>query len=247
VIAGLIVSAGLIRYPQVDEQRAKTRGRAIAVAICCAIAGPLAVSGPVVAAPAATTPAPTIAKDELLGLLRAVPGVRARYREEQHLALLAAPLVAEGTMYFAPPGRLAKHQTKPATARMVVDAGRLAFADAYGRDELELAKNPVVALFVDSVLQVLGGDGDAIDRAWIVAFAGGTGGDPRAWSLELRPREAPASNIVHRLSIRGKDAAVTRIEVVEKGGDRTVTTLSEIDTAHRWEAAELASVFSIGS
>lgn len=229
------------------EQRAPSRGRAIAVVIACAIASPLLVQASVGAAPAATAAVPTIAKDELLGLLRAVPGVRAKYREEQHLALLAAPLFAEGTMYFAPPGRLAKHQTKPATARMVVDAGRLKFADAYGKDELELAKNPVVALFVDSVLQVLGGDGDSIDRAWIVAFTGGTDGDPRAWLLELRPREAPASKIVERLSIRGRDAAVTRIEVVEKGGDRTVTTLSEIDIAHRWEPAELASVFSIGN
>ena len=233
------------------EQRAPSRGRAIAVVIACAIAWPLLVQASVDAAPAATAAVPTIGKDELLGLLRAVPGVRAKYREEQHLALLAAPLVAEGTMYFAPPGRLAKHQTRPATARMVVDAGRLKFADAYGKDELELAKNPVVALFVDSVLQVLGGDGDSIDRAWVVTFAGGTDGGPRAWLLELRPREAPASKpslgLVERLSIRGKDAAVTRIEVVEKGGDRTVTTLSEIDIAHRWEPAELASVFSIGN
>ncbi len=227
----------------VDDQRVRS-ARRLLVVLACAIAWQVTPAS-VVAAPPAAEAVATIDKPELLALLRAVPGVRAKYREEQHLALLAAPLVSEGTMHFAPPGRLAKHQVRPAPARMIVDAGRLKFADAFGRDELELAKNPVVALFVDSVLQVLAGDGDSIDRAWIVGFTGGTDGDPRAWTLDLRPRDEKAVKIVERLSIRGRAATVTRIEVVERGGDRTVTTFTEIDIAHRWDAAELAKVFSI--
>lgn len=200
-------------------------------------------SGPAVAGPVAAA----IGREELLTLLRAVPGVTAEYREEQHIALLTAPLVSRGTMHFAPPGRLAKHQSEPAVARTVVADGRLAFADAYGRDELELAKNPVVSLFVDSFLSVLAGDVEAIERAWYVGYAADTAGDPRAWVLTLRPRGEAAARLVEQLSIRGREAIVTRIEIIERGGDRTVTTLSDVDVDRRWSADELAQVFSVAT
>ena len=200
-------------------------------------------SGPAIAGPVAAA----IGREELLTLLRAVPGVTAEYREEQHIALLTAPLVSRGTMHFAPPGRLAKHQSEPAAARTVVVDGRLAFADAYGRDELELAKNPVVSLFVDSFLSVLAGDVEAIERAWYVGYAAETKGDPRAWVLTLRPRGEAAARLVEHLSIHGREAVVTRIEIIERGGDRTVTTLSDVDVDRRWGADELAQVFSVAT
>lgn len=220
--------------------------RAMLSAIACAL-GLAPATEPVPAEPAAAVvpAAATITRDELLAALRAVPGVHARYREEQHIALLAAPLVSEGTMHFAPPDRLAKHQRKPARARTVVAGGRLRFADAFGHDEVDLASNPVVALFVHSVLHVLAGDVARIEATWAVGFSGGADGEPRAWVLALRPITSPATELVESIVLRGREARVERIEVRELGGDRTVTTLSDIDTAHRYEGDELTRVFSV--
>src|SRR5262245_42648560 len=85
-----------------------------------AVLAALAVMPAQALAPVAAAPAP-IGRDELLASLRALPGVFARYREEKRFALLAAPLVAEGTLHWAPPNRLARRQTSPVAAVVVVD------------------------------------------------------------------------------------------------------------------------------
>lgn len=243
---------GTLRSVSPTVPRRRTRWpvavTAIGLALAATVAGPSWASSPAATGAESVAPTPAaIDRDELVALLRAVPGVVAEYREVQHLALLTAPLVSEGTMHFAPPGRLAKHQRTPARARTVVADGRLRFADAFGRDELELAKSPIVALFVDSFLQLLAGDVDAIERAWFVGFGGGAGGDPRAWVLVLRPRADAARGLVESLTIVGRDAVVGRIEIAERGGDRTVTTLTAVDTTRTWSEAELAEVFSVTS
>jgi hypothetical protein len=190
------------------------------------------------------TPA-MITREEVVAALRAVPGVSAEYREQQYLALLDAPLESRGTMHFAPPGKLAKHQSAPARARTVVADGRLRFADAYGRDELDIAGNPAVALFVGTFLDVLAGRTDRIEASWTVGFVAGADGDPRAWVLALRPRTEPGTKLVDRLVVRGREATVSRIEVVELGGDRTVTTLSAVDVTRQWDPEAIAKTFSV--
>ena len=79
------------------------------------LAGPAAAQEPV-AAPVASTPA----LEQLLARFAAMSGLSARFREEKRMALLAAPLVSEGTLYFAPKGRLARHITAPAPATVLL-------------------------------------------------------------------------------------------------------------------------------
>jgi Outer membrane lipoprotein carrier protein LolA-like len=217
-------------------------------------AEPVASAPPVTSAPVTSAPPrasaeasaqPTITREELLSALRSVPGVHARYREVQHIALLAAPLESSGTLHFAPPARLAKRQLAPSAAAMVVDARRLRFADAFGRDEVDLGANPAVALFVDSFIDVLAGDDASLSRTWAMGFSGGADSDPRAWVLALRPLVAPADRLVERIVLRGREELVQRIEVYELGGDHTITSLSEIDTKHRYDERETARVFAV--
>ena len=80
----------------------------------------------VAAAPAAAA----MTLDQLLARFAGMSGLSARFREEKRMALLAAPLVNEGTLYFAPKGRLARHITTPAPATVLIDEGSLRYADA---------------------------------------------------------------------------------------------------------------------
>jgi hypothetical protein len=207
--------------------------------------GALAGDPVAVAAAAAPTPPTPIGKDELLGMLRAVPGVKARYKEERRLALLAAPLVSEGTIHFAPPSKLARHQTSPAKASVVVDGKRLRFGDDVGKDDIDLAANPVVAVFVDSFLHALAGDADALAKHYTIEFVGGTPSDARAWTMTLRPQNPPMTKIVERITMRGRDAVVRELEVIEVGGDSTLTTFIDVDVKHKYGEKEIADVFRV--
>ena len=215
--------------------------RSIAIALLFVVPGVDAVR----AAPAPAAAQAKIGRDELVALLKAVPGVKARYKEERRLALLAAPLVSEGTIHFAPPSKLARHQSSPSKAHVVVDGKRLRFGDDVGKDDIDLASNPVVAVFVDSFLQVLAGDADSLQKTYVVEFVGGTAADARAWTMTLRPKAEPMTKIVDRIVLRGRDAVVRELEVWEKGGDSTLTTFTDVDITHRYGEKEIADVFRV--
>lgn len=206
------------------------------------LAGPAAAQEPV-AAPAASTPA----LEQLLARFAAMSGLSARFREEKRMALLAAPLVSEGTLYFAPKGRLARHITAPAPATVLIDEGSLRFADAGGTETMSLTQNPVVRLFVDSFVKIFAGDRVALERMYtmeLAALPAAADGVAR-WSLRLRPRVAPMTQIIERLELVGHDVALESMRVVEVGGDETLTTFSEVDTQRRFTAEELSALFRL--
>lgn len=206
------------------------------------LAGPAAAQEPV-AAPVASTPA----LEQLLARFAAMSGLSAKFREEKRMALLAAPLVSEGTLYFAPKGRLARHITAPAPATVLIDEGSLRFADAGGTETMSLTQNPVVRLFVDSFVKIFAGDRVALERMYtmeLAALPAAADGVAR-WSLRLRPRVAPMTQIIERLELVGHDVALESMRVVEVGGDETLTTFSEVDTQRRFTAEELSALFRL--
>ena len=207
------------------------------------VAGPVAAQAPAVSAPAVSAPA----LEQLLARFAGMSGLSAKFREEKRMALLAAPLVNEGMLYFAPKGKLARHITAPAPATVLIDEGSLRFADAGGTETMSLVQNPVLRLFVDSFVKIFAGDRVALERMYtmeLVALPAGADGLPR-WSLRLRPRVAPMTQIIERLEIVGHDVALESMRVVEIGGDETITTFSEVDTQRRFTAEELVALFRL--
>ena len=88
--------------------------------------------------------------DALLAGLSKAPGLYARFREEKHITLLQAPLVSEGSIYFAPPSRFARHTEKPIKSVMIIDGNQLQFGNADGQESMDLGTNPVARLFADA-------------------------------------------------------------------------------------------------
>ena len=67
------------------------------------------------------------------------------------------------------------------------------------------------------------------------------------WHLELTPEKAPLDKILRRLTLFGDGRAVTRIELLEPSGDRTVTKIDAVDPARTFTAAEEREIFGIQS
>jgi len=171
-----------------------------------------------------------------------MPGMEARFREEKRMSLLAAPLVSEGTLHYAPPGRLVRHTTKPAPSTVLVDGGMVRFGDARGSETLQIEGNPVARLFVDSFLKILAGDRAALEALFAMELKAGAGD---VWELRLRPKVDPMPKMIERIELSGRGLVVASMRIVETGGDETVTAFTDVDAARRYDEAESARVFRL--
>jgi hypothetical protein len=179
--------------------------------------------------------------ETLLAGFAAMPGLQAEFREEKHMALLAEPLVNEGTLHFSG-GKLARHVTAPVASSVLIADGVLEFGDSSGTQTIDLAGNPVVRLFVDSFVHIFAGDRAALEQLYSMQFSPTQAG---GWTLVLRPRMSPIDKVIDRVIVEGKDLEIASMRIIEVGGDETVTLFSNVDTAKKYSKRELAEVFAI--
>ncbi len=213
---------------------------------CCMALALLAVawSSAVQAAPARKE------SDELTTLLARFaksPGIFARFREEKHIAMLQAPLVNEGTIHFAPPGRLARHTTRPIASTLLIADNHVQFSDGTNGDSVDLGTNPVARAFVESFVMLLAGDRPGLERYFTLRFspAAAGGGHRDGWRLSLTPRTSPMDKVIKEMVLAGEGLVVRNLEVRESNGDWTRTTFTDVDVEHRYSPAEAAQVFRV--
>jgi len=180
--------------------------------------------------------------DRILHQLRSVPGMQASFREEKRIALLSTPLVNEGTVHFAPPSRLARHTIRPRPSTLLIDGNRLVMGDASDRREIDLAASPVVRSFVDSFIGLLRGDRAALERTYRIVPHGLTAG---RWSVTLRPKSGPVRRAIREIRASGRGPAIEHLAVLERNGDVSETTFTDIDTRRSYGAREIARIFRI--
>jgi hypothetical protein len=198
----------------------------------------------------AATPAGKDRGDDLSALLSRFaksPGISARFHEEKHIAILQTPLVSEGTIHFAPPGRLARHTTRPIASTLLIADNRVQFGDATSKDSVDLGSNPVARAFVESFVMLLAGDRAGLERYFAMRFApaAGAGTHGPVWRLSLAPKTSPMNKVIKEISLVGEGLVVREMEVHESNGDWTRTSFTEVDVEHRYSPAEQAQVFRI--
>ncbi len=208
----------------------------LALGLACVVG--LGSGGP---ARALAPPAKLWTIETLLAGFAAMPGLQAEFREEKFMALLAEPLVNEGTLHFSH-GKLARHVTKPVTSSVLIADGLLEFGDGSGKQTIDLAANPVVRLFVDSFVHIFAGDRAALEQLYTLQFSPAADG---TWLLVLRPRMSPIDKVIDRVILEGDQLEVSKMRIIEIGGDETLTVFSKVDTAKTYSALELADVFRV--
>jgi outer membrane lipoprotein-sorting protein len=172
-------------------------------------------------------PAHALEAAELMQVLSDVPSSRARFIETRQSALLKKPLVLSGRLVYRRPDRLEKHVLTPFEESITVEGTRVSItrqgAEA-GRMFALPASGPAQAL-IESLRATLAGDLPALERHFAIAVSG-TRGD---WTMSLTPRDPALGAVVLRVEFAGKGNRIQRIEVLEAGGDRSVTTISDED------------------
>jgi outer membrane lipoprotein-sorting protein len=177
---------------------------------------------------------------ELMAAFASAGGVRARFRETKHLALLEEPLETEGVVVFAPPDRLARHTTRPGRSSVVAHGGHVVIRDETGRQELELGEDDPARQLVDNLAVLLRGDLEALRARYSVQFQR----DGDGWQLELEPRSRLLRRIVASIRSQGQGAELHRMEMLEPNGDSTVTTFFDVETGLVFAPGEIETLFS---
>jgi hypothetical protein len=214
---------------------------------------------------------PTDARS-LLQAMSKVSGLEARFVERKQLALLKAPLVTEGRIYYTRGGHMARVVEKPIPSTVRIGPTKLEVIDDGGRKDVDLRSRPDIKTFVGSFVHVVAGDYDALADVYKLAFENLTEGGPTgpagteggptgpagteggptglagcedAWLLTLEPKSDSLSKLVKKLEIRGHGFQVHTIRVLEAGGDSTEIALSDVDPEREFTAEERKRLFGL--
>jgi len=158
---------------------------------------------------------------QLMAQLAQVQTSKARYSEVKRVAVLREPLHFSGTLSYARPARIEKHQALPFKEVIRVD-GELLTVEREGKTRsVALQGVPLVAALVESLRATLAGDGAELERLYTVKVEG----TKQRWMLRLIPRDFEVAGVVKSIGITGSGSRVARIEILEPGGDSSVMTI----------------------
>ena len=178
----------------------------------------------------------------LFAALAKMPGLEAEFVEEKSIALLAAPLISTGRLFFLPPGTLARLVERPIPSTVVITPKALRISGSGHAETIDLGARPDVKLFVESFVKVLAGDLTALETLYSVSFVLLPGGQG-AWRLTLTPRGGAVKSLIASLELTGRGPMVDEIIVKETGGDETVTRITKANPARAFSPEEQGRLF----
>lgn len=172
-----------------------------------------------------------------------VDALRAHFREEKHMALLAQPLHSEGTLHYAKPRLLVRHTERPHPSTVLLRGDMLSFGDDKHQESLALSSQPALGVLVDTFVSVLAGDLTALTRAADVSSESTPHGGFR---IRVIPKDPKVKRLVRAMTFEGQGARLSRMELLDANGDTTITTFSGVTVHKPGTPAEQARIFRIG-
>ena len=155
---------------------------------------------------------------ELMALMGRVETSSVAFQETKYVSTLTAPIVRRGTLRYVRPDRLEMRVETPYFERMDIVGNMLTIESKRGVRQVDLAGEPGPAAWVAGIRATLAGDRPTLARH----FAFELRGQAARWTLSLMPLDPALSLVIQRIAIDGEQAQMTRIEVEERTGDRTV-------------------------
>jgi Outer membrane lipoprotein carrier protein LolA-like len=196
-------------------------------------------------APALSAKAPADAQ-ALLRKMAEIPGLEAKFREEKKLALLKAPLVSEGRLFYKRGGYLARITEKPSPSTVRITPSALEVNNGDGFQRIDLRGRADIKLFVESFARVLAGDYAALSSLYTISFKPGSAPAER-WTLTLVPKAGSLVHLVKSLELEGTGYAVQVIRVNETKGDSAATYVELVSAARSYTSDENQRLFGVGA
>jgi hypothetical protein len=170
---------------------------------------------------AATPPPDPDDLNEVMRLLSMRQHGRVEFVEQDFLSVLKRPIESSGELRYDAPDRLEKRTLQPHLETLVLSGGILTVERGHSRHVLDLHAYPQIQPFVESIRATLAGDRSALERLFEVEF----GGSVDRWALLLVPLQSSVRESVKQVRIDGARDQLTRVEIRQPDGDRSLLTL----------------------
>jgi hypothetical protein len=177
--------------------------------------------------------------------MASIEGLETRFREQKQIALLKAPLVSEGRLYYKREGYLARLTEKPSASGVRITPSSLEVNSGQGYQRVDLTGRPDIKLFVESFAKVLAGDESALASLYDISFSPKT--TDSGWSLILRPKAGNLVHLVKSLELRGQGFEVRELKLLETKGDTSTTVLELVSAKRTFSADEQRTFFGIAA
>jgi hypothetical protein len=134
---------------------------------------------------------------------------------------------------------MARLTSRPGRSALVIDGGRMSYTDEAGAGDVDLAGNRVARAVVENFVVLFSGDLAALRERYRVEFDA----EGLRWRMRLLPKQAPLSQFLASVELRGEGPALAEMVILEPDGDRSATRFRSVETDTRFSAEELARLF----
>ena len=192
--------------------------------------------------PADPEPAPdALSLEDVMANLARSPGFKAEFEAVSSGAPDSPePVVSRGTLYFAPPDRLARHLHSPNRSAWIVDGSSVRILDEGGGEVTDSKSRALVRRSFGPFLLLMRGDLRKLRVDYEVQFRR----RERNWELNLKPRENPLRQVAGgAVRLVGRGVNLLEMLVRSDDGDQTRTSFSQVDANHEFDERELTAAF----
>jgi outer membrane lipoprotein-sorting protein len=161
------------------------------------------------------------ALDEVMHSLAQRRHGQVSFVEQQFLSMLKRPVESYGELIYDAPNHLEKRTIEPRPETLVVDGEVVTVQRGRRSHVLDLKAYPQILPFIESIRATLAGDRASLEKLFRLQF---TGSEMR-WSLVLTPLEAQLAKTVAQIRIDGSRDELSRVEIRQSDGDRSLMTL----------------------
>lgn len=163
--------------------------------------------------------------DQLMQSMAKIQSGHASFVESKSIAMLDAPVISEGELFYTAPDRLEKRTLKPKAESMVLQGGTLTIEQGRKKHVLQLQRYPEVAAFIESIRATLAGDLQALERTYDLSLQG----DSNRWTMEMLPLNENMKKVVQKIEITGEKNMLRTILISQADGDSSLMTITQVE------------------
>ena len=159
--------------------------------------------------------------DELTALLARVRSGEATFVERREVSVLDRTVMTSGRLSFQAPDTFVRENLKPLAEKVAVVGDTVTMSRGGRSRTVTLDSVPEAAVIIEAIRGTLTGNRDALRKL----FETRVGGDAKAWTLDLVPRDVKLRAQVSTIRVSGRQSQVREVLITLPDGDKTTMTI----------------------